>query len=233
MIDVVIPLGTGSDWQDNELRYSLRSFERYLTGVNNVYLIGEKPDWIQNVIHVPFPDIDPVPCHNTTAKILFACRLPEVTENFLLSNDDFFLTRLFDANSFPYYWRSDLLSFIHKLKPKSVYRSCRVKTAEVLKSMQLATKSFEVHCPFRINKTKFLKMSDLVQLNHCLPRSVYGNLYNLQATPARDIIVNLPLNLPVPLNKMERFSIRAGEVNPYMINFFSNLYPKKSQWELQ
>ena len=49
MIDVVIPLGTGSRWQDNELRYCLRSIEKNLSGVNEVVIVGEKPKWLTNV----------------------------------------------------------------------------------------------------------------------------------------------------------------------------------------
>jgi hypothetical protein len=55
-IDVVYPLGTGSVWQDNELRYSLRSLEKNFPDLGRVYVVGHKPDWLGNVEHIPFGD---------------------------------------------------------------------------------------------------------------------------------------------------------------------------------
>jgi hypothetical protein len=56
-MDLVYVLGSGSRWGDNELRYSLRSVEKHLKGYNNVYLVGDKPDWVRNVTHIPKQDI--------------------------------------------------------------------------------------------------------------------------------------------------------------------------------
>ena len=56
MTDILIPLGTGSRHDNLELRYCLRSIEKHLKGVGNIFLVGEKPDWVQNVIHIPAKD---------------------------------------------------------------------------------------------------------------------------------------------------------------------------------
>ena len=56
MISVVYPLGTGSKWQNNELRYSLRSLSK-ISGIGDVFIVGEKPDWVRNVIHIPCKDV--------------------------------------------------------------------------------------------------------------------------------------------------------------------------------
>lgn len=56
MTDILIPLGTGSRHQDFELRMCLRSIEKHLTGYGNIFIVGDKPDWIQNVIHIPAKD---------------------------------------------------------------------------------------------------------------------------------------------------------------------------------
>ena len=54
-MDIVIPLGTGSRWQNNELRFALRSIEKYLTGYDKIFIIGECPSYLQNIIHIPCP----------------------------------------------------------------------------------------------------------------------------------------------------------------------------------
>ena len=56
MTDILIPLGTGSRHDNLELRYCLRSIEKHLKGVGNIFIVGEKPEWIKNVIHIPFKD---------------------------------------------------------------------------------------------------------------------------------------------------------------------------------
>ena len=46
---ILIPLGTGSDWQNNELRYCLRSIEQNLKGSYEIEIYGDAPEWITNV----------------------------------------------------------------------------------------------------------------------------------------------------------------------------------------
>lgn len=50
MIDIFYPLGGKSAWDDNEIRYSLRSLEANLMGDFRVTVLSDHPvDWIQNV----------------------------------------------------------------------------------------------------------------------------------------------------------------------------------------
>jgi hypothetical protein len=53
-VDIVYPLAEGlSHFRNQELKYSLRSVEKYVTGFRNIYLIGFKPPFINDkIIHV-------------------------------------------------------------------------------------------------------------------------------------------------------------------------------------
>jgi len=43
-----------SSWgDDNELRYSLRSLEKNLIGLNRIFVVGHKPKWLVGVTHIP------------------------------------------------------------------------------------------------------------------------------------------------------------------------------------
>ncbi len=42
-IDLVYILGKGSKWSDNEIRFSLRSIEKYFD-YRKIFIIGEKPE---------------------------------------------------------------------------------------------------------------------------------------------------------------------------------------------
>ena len=50
MIDVFYVIGTGSKWQNNELRYSLRSLEMFGKNIKDVYIVGNKPYFINDKI---------------------------------------------------------------------------------------------------------------------------------------------------------------------------------------
>src|SRR5688500_13559340 len=92
MTSIVIPLGHGSHWGNTELRYCLRSVEKHLTGYGDVIIIGEKPAWLRNVIHIPF-DEGPAPKsfekeRNIFNKIMVACNDDRVTDSFLFMPAD-------------------------------------------------------------------------------------------------------------------------------------------------
>jgi hypothetical protein len=49
-MDILIPLGTGSEWKNNELKYCLRSLNQNLKGEYEIHVYGkEVPDWLTNV----------------------------------------------------------------------------------------------------------------------------------------------------------------------------------------
>ena len=108
-LDLVYILGRGSNWQNNELRYSLRSVEKFVTGIRNVFIIGEKPSFINDqVIHIPYKDVYTNKARNIMAKILRACNDSRMTKNFMLWNDDYFAIQPFSAIDYPYYFKCDL-----------------------------------------------------------------------------------------------------------------------------
>lgn len=81
-------LGNGSNWQDNELRYSLRSAQQHVS-VDQVIVVGERPPWLTGVLHIPAMDIYQRPVACTLHKLLEACTDERVPERFVLMNDDF------------------------------------------------------------------------------------------------------------------------------------------------
>lgn len=91
MIDVVYPIGKGSIWGDNnELRFSLRALEKNFLDLGKVYIIGEKPKWLNGeAIHIPAPDsFSQNKDANIITKILVACGHPRITSQFVRCSDD-------------------------------------------------------------------------------------------------------------------------------------------------
>ena len=88
--DIVIPLGNGSPFDNEELRFALRSVERFVEDRGQVWILSDcAPDWLQNVRILPVPDQ-----HrgnkdaNILDKLIFASKVPEVSETFIFLSDD-------------------------------------------------------------------------------------------------------------------------------------------------
>ena len=90
-MDVVYVIGKGSNWRDNELRFSLINISKNGSGIRNVFIVGERPDYLKNIIHIPASDIfDPAvnADGNIITKVLAACWDKRLGENFLFINHD-------------------------------------------------------------------------------------------------------------------------------------------------
>lgn len=89
-------------FRDNgELRYALRSLERYAPWINRVHIItdDQTPAWINtNKVNMVshrdiFPADAPLPVFNTRPIAFCAHRIPGLAEHFLMFEDDFMLAR--------------------------------------------------------------------------------------------------------------------------------------------
>lgn len=156
---IVIPLATGgfgSRHNDVELRYCLRSVEKHLKKYGDVFIIGHKPAWLQNVIHIPATDDDKTYWkeRNIFRKVLLACQDERVSENFLFMNDDHFLLRDFTACDFPYYaegWISNHLR--HDQYGNTIRNTIAVVGNKAC--------YYDIHCPIIYNKGAFQRLAEL------------------------------------------------------------------------
>ena len=91
-------------WRDNdELKYALRSAEKYVPWINHIYIItsfGQVPKWLnlknKKVTVIDDASILPpyaVPTFCSDNIEMCLANIPELSEHFLLSNDDMFFTR--------------------------------------------------------------------------------------------------------------------------------------------
>jgi len=154
-IDVVYPVGIGSIWKDNEMRYSLRSLEKNLIGLRNVFIVGHLPQFIQRVIHIPAADIyRENKDANLIMKILMACDHPSLSENFVRLSDDQLVLKPICEECFENWWYEDL-------KDRHFGRlnnwGKRLKnTYNLLKQQGLPTKNYDSHIPMIYNKKSFV-----------------------------------------------------------------------------
>lgn len=175
--DLVYILGHGSKWQNNEIRYSLRSAAKNLPH-GKVFVIGCKPEFL-NVEHIPAPDPYDHKTKNAIFKMLLACLNPAVSDPFILMNDDFFVLK--PMPEVVPYSLGPLQKYIaeHKTQ-RGYYFQGNIDTMQALREAGIANPlSYEVHWPIVFEKKKLLgliRTLDWQQTGYLL-RSVYYNVY--------------------------------------------------------
>jgi hypothetical protein len=236
MTAVIIPLGSETCWQNNELRYSLRSMEKHLTFFDEVFVVGDNlPSWLTGVTRVNVPDVGRFRSVNTLVKITETLKLTGA-EKFLLWYDDIYLTRQFNARSFPNFFKGQLLKNYHLLPDQSLYKQSKLMTFKTLFHHGYQTRSFECHCPFLFQTREFLQIMKLFPNREpgYLYKSLYANILKVHALQRRQLILNLPLDMEgikTRIGDHAFYSIRDQALNEDLKQFFQENYPDKSRFE--
>ena len=186
-----------------DLRYSLRSVEKFCT-FNKVWFIGFKPDWTTNVEFVP-TEQNSTKWKNSTLNVLTACKTRDISNNFILMNDDFFALRPMHDWEHELNLSTGTIAFMiekHRLeKRKSVWTEGFRYAQSLLNLLDCPySYSFEAHLPMIINRQKFIEVFEhpLLQWFMCsehvmLKRSLYRNLTMTENTPEPRIIRDVKL----------------------------------------
>lgn len=178
---IVIPL-TKSKIDYLDLKYSLRSIERFVTGYDKIVIIGERPKGISNVEFIPFSETfsEMHKERNILDKIKYACEQDVVSEDFVFWNDDFMVLQPTDLTNYPFYHKGSLENATDS---KSMYRHTMRHTLEYLKESGKTTFNYDTHCPIIYNKQKFLTTFEEIDFN--IPfgygiKSMYANLNDIE-----------------------------------------------------
>lgn len=167
-MDVLYYIGEGSMRHNIELLFSLRSIEKYGKNIDRVFIVGNKPEFLQNVEYIWVEDKYQW-WRNAFEKTKAAIKAG-ISKDFLLMNDDFFMLGNFDAAKYPYYHQGEMP------EGDSVYQKVIGNTKKVLKEMGATTYYYGVHCPIRINGEKYLELEKYFK-TPVSARCLYGNLY--------------------------------------------------------
>lgn len=240
MIDIVYPIGRGSQWNNMELKYSLRSVEKYLSGFCNIYIIGELPHFINKnkVKHFFFQDSHSNRERNIMEKFARACHEPELSKNFLFMNDDYFLCRPATSGSFfPPQYKGTLEETIRTANPD--YARYLKATLEELTRRGLTTLNFDVHKPVLVNKNIFLQTVhrfDWSKPYGYTLKSILFNYPDLPRAQTKDEKINHPYTekqwLEISKSFTDSFSIGDHAITFGLKKFLEAQFPDKSKFEL-
>lgn len=172
-MDVLYYIGSGSHHNNQELRYSLRTLEKHCKDLDNIWIVGNHPHFLNdNVKYLWIPD-NGFWWQNAFRKTMAAIEAG-ISENFLLMNDDFFMLKDFSAADYPYYHRGEI-----KEVAENKYQQVICNTRLVLQSLGKSCRHYGVHCPMRINATKYKQLASFYKndQNPVSARCLYGNLF--------------------------------------------------------
>ena len=96
IVDAVFVIGTGSQNNNEELKYALRNLERNCPFVRDVYISGECPAWVDKSVvkHLQWPDrFKHAKDANIIDKLRHACEQEGIAKKILFCSDDQFQTR--------------------------------------------------------------------------------------------------------------------------------------------
>lgn len=239
MIDIVCPLGNGSKWMNNELRYSLRSLEKFGKNIGEVFIVGEFPEWLQYCEHIPVKDGIGHE-KNIMLKLLAACNDDRVSENFMLWNDDYFLTAPINCELYPNYECGSLAMKIEARIKEDGYRKSLENTRTFLTRNNKWTLMYDGHCPIIYNKTMFRELMNNVDWtigNGYAIKSLYANYYALPHQYMDDLKFSERIGeseIYQKINGRHIFSIADGVMfcpSKTMKNILEKLYPNPSKYE--
>ena len=185
--DVVYVCRPGDD--NEELRYSLRSLSNLPH--DKVWIAGYCPTWVSDEVQrIAVPQMASKHQH-ALASLIAAMDHPEVSDPFLMFNDDFYVMRAMEK--VPVLHNGPLEKVIEE-HAKSSYREAMEKTAEVLNAHndQIASEAmgYEIHCPMEFEKTGLALVLSLgAKVSRLQYRTVYGNLMDIGGTQCSDVKV--------------------------------------------
>lgn len=234
MIDIFYILGNGSPFNNEELRYSLRSVERHLKNIGRIIVVGENPNFLSDEVEYHY--IKEAKCNKECRilkKIFTACELGIVKGDFLFMNDDFFFTKDVDATTYPYYY-SKCLS---EGSPNKFYSKNIESTHNYLKGLGCTAMNFDVHTPIIYNSEKFLELQPHIIHSKRNPwgfvvKSMYSNIHGIVGELYEDVKINRINDYTLArIEKTNCVSYSDVGYKRGVKEYLMELFPEKSKYE--
>lgn len=220
-------------FMNEELRYSLRSVCANMPH-KRVWIFGGRPMNIEPDVHVKVKQEGNTKWDRVRTMFRMAAENKEITDDFLLFNDDFFIMQPTDHID-PMY-RSSLQDYIKVIednymhKPTSYTKLLRSCDAE-LESLGVTRYAYELHIPFIFNKEKLLKIINNFPDQHCT-RTFYGNLFGIGGEKRSDVkIFSDKPGFDYKTSQFLSTDDSVVNVNNDVWRYIRKQFPKKCEYE--
>lgn len=180
MPDIIYPVRPGD--VNEELRYSLRSLAN-VPDVGTVWIVGYQPSWVTGVEYIDGGNASSNGHTNVYQNVLTAVRHEAVSEDVVIFNDDFFVTKPISALETGY--RGTLIEHLNlprlRTSTKSWWRDSLLTTQVCLQALGFDDpRSYELHVPFPAKRSAMAetleRFAAVTPHNPPQWRTLYGNL---------------------------------------------------------
>lgn len=234
MIDVVYTFKYDRRSWNHQLKYSLRSIEKHLSGVRNVYVIGFRCN-MPGVIQIEHNDILSA-TRNIMDKLQFMANHRDLSEDFLYMGDDHFLLKDVEAEKYPVYSNGTLRELF--ATQNNSYKMMVKSTFEELEARGVQAKNYNIHCPVVYNKTMMRAIAGLYPLSKplgYLSKSLYLNTFPPHSSiELKDCKISKNISVEDMKKKIhgrDCFSTGKESDCPNIGLLLEELYPNKSKYE--
>ena len=189
-MDLLYLLGPGSKHDNVELKYSLRSIEKYCIGYDRVFVVGQRPEWLTNVEYYFCEDDLGCSHKNMMKKILFACKNTDISEDFVMQADDHFYVKPYDFNQIAPYERGELPTKFKEIEVAPTYRTSLIDTRNFLSSHGYPIRNCSQHCGIWFKKSLWLQIEEEIL------KPAFEFPYGLESSTIMCAAMNKHLEIP-------------------------------------
>jgi hypothetical protein len=238
MIDLVYLYSAGGN--TNEIRYSLRSFRKHISGLGRVFIVGDDPGIFRDVTIIPMGNIHGFNlARNIYEKVLAACRHSGLSDPFMCASDDYILLHDYAAADLPFYYKGDFKNVLNGIVDSNWYKNYVQVTYDALLQKGLPTKYFNVHFPILYSKEDYVRVMgefDWEQRKSFISKSLYANSMRISGEPiVQDKKFFTPKTKAAIVRQMtglKFFSTNGDSLNEPMIEVLNGLFPDPDPCEL-
>lgn len=216
--------------RNEELRYSIRSLSNFPQ--RHVWVVGGRPNWYAG----RFVRVPPKPnkYEHGRANLDAIINTDEITDDFVLFNDDFFVVR--NVETVPILHAGPLADMVDRLSvvaPVARFTKMLETTLQVLRAEGISDPlSYNLHTPMKMNK-RHLKEA---LKREGSPRTLVGNLFEYGGEFADDVKVHGRDPWPVPSYNWRSGSSPFLSTNDHTfrevyMGKLRDMFPQRSRFE--
>lgn len=223
--DIVYILRNDINESTDELRYSLRSVERNFP-YNKIYFYGGKPKGLQPDVQIELQQQGFSRWQKVCNTLHQVCLNDDITPDFWLFNDDFFVIRK-QTDDIPVWYKNVSVrkrcDELRKNGGVSFYQRQLLATANKLSLKGYGDIDYSLHIPMLINRAKALEALNLWSTAPMF-RTLYGNYCKLGGILRADVKIQDLETVPDPgadFLSTNEASFKNGEVGKFIRKKFN------------